>query len=187
MAFCNYFTGLFSSDSAGDANLCLQPLERMVSDDMNEALLKPFQAEEVHFALFQIAPTKALRPEGFPTGFYQKNWDVLGEDLCSVILKILDSGVMPFQLNATNIALIPKVKNLVSVSNYRPISLCNVFYKVISKVLANGLKKILPSIISPTQSAFICGRLISDNVLVAYEALHTMHSIIYHNSMVIGA
>jgi hypothetical protein len=176
MAFCNYFTGLFSSDSVGDANLCLQPLERMVSDDMNEDLLKPFQAEEVHSALFQMAPTKAPGPDGFPAGFYQKNWDVLGEDLCSVILKILDSGVMPFQLNATNIALIPKVKNPVSVSDYRPISICNVFYKVIFKVLANRMKKILPFIISPTQSAFIPGRLISDNVLVAYEALHTMHS-----------
>ena len=80
------------------------------------------------------------------------------------------------KINHTNIVLIPKVKDLEKMFDFRQISLCNVIYKIISKVLANRLKPALPRIISPTQSAFVLGRLITNNVLVAYEMLHTMHA-----------
>ncbi|XP_038713390.1 uncharacterized protein LOC120007259 [Tripterygium wilfordii] len=81
---------------------------------------------------------------------------------------------MEFQLNSTLIALIPKKKDAIRVTEYRPISLCNVSYKIISKVLANRLGTILPKIVQGNQSAFISGRLITDNVIVAFEALHSM-------------
>jgi hypothetical protein len=100
----------------------------------------------------------------------------MGGKVCRVILDILNSGVLPCDLNKTYIALIPKMKAPTSVSDFRPISLCNVLYKLISKVLANRLKIFLPTIIVPTQSAFILGRLITDNILIAYETLHTMHT-----------
>jgi hypothetical protein len=93
--------------------------------------------------------------------------------LCHHFLNI---GVMDDSINNTYIALIPKTAKPSSVTEFRPISLCNVIYKLISKVLANKLKVVLPKIISPTQSAFIPGRLITDNILAIYETLHSMQT-----------
>ena len=92
------------------------------------------------------------------------------------VLSSLNSGNLPPSINHTFVTLIPKVKNLDKVTEYRPISLCNVIYKLISKVLANRLKEILPTVIFDTQSAFVLGRLIIDNVLIAFETLHHMHN-----------
>ena len=82
---------------------------------------------------------------------------------------------MPAGWNETTIVLIPKVKNPEKVTEFRPISLCNILYKLIAKALANRLKINLPHIISPTQAAFVSGRMITDNVLLAYEITHSMH------------
>lgn len=85
------------------------------------------------------------------------------------------SGQILRKINYTHVTLIPKVKEVMKMSQLRPISLCNVIYKIMAKVLTNRLKSVLPLIISPTQSAFIPGRLISDNYLVAAEVAHYMH------------
>ena len=89
------------------------------------------------------------------------------------VLEAVNSGVIPEGWNTTTIVLIPKVETLEKVTQFRPISLCNVVYKVIAKMLAARLKVFLPDIISETRSAFIPGCIITDNVIVAYECLHT--------------
>ena len=88
------------------------------------------------------------------------------------ILDFLNLGLSPLNFNETHIVLIPKVKEPKRVIDYRPISLCNLVFKLAPKVIANRLKKFLPSIISDTHSAFVHGRLIVDNVLVTFEAMH---------------
>jgi hypothetical protein len=133
----------------------------------------------VELAIHQMAPLKAPGPDGFNACFYQKNWELIGGEVCNAVISTLNLGVINKEINSTYIALIPKSKNPICVTDYRPISLCNVIYKLISKVLANRLKEVLPTIISPYQSAFIPGRLITDNILAAYETLHTMHSRMY--------
>ncbi|XP_042964722.1 uncharacterized protein LOC122298944 [Carya illinoinensis] len=99
---------------------------------------------------------------------------IVGGDVAAAVQEILETRRGVAEINETYIALIPKKKLPTIVSEYRPISLCNVIYKVVSKVLANRLKLFLPSIISPSQSAFVPGRLISDNIIVAYETMHSM-------------
>ena len=96
--------------------------------------------------------------------------------MTEAVLNFLNSGMIPHAINRTFIALILKVKSPVRVSKFRPIALCNTLYKIISKVLENRLKKILPSVISESQSAFQSSKAISDNILVAFETLHHMKS-----------
>lgn len=86
------------------------------------------------------------------------------------------TGQLEPGMNKTSICLIPKKLKAVRLQEFRPISLCNVVYKIIGKLLAKRLKKILPGIISETQAAFVEGRLISDNILVAHELLHALSS-----------
>lgn len=92
------------------------------------------------------------------------------------MLNFLREGVKPQFLNHTNIALIPKVESPQSIHNFRPTSLYNVLYKLIYKVLANRMKQVLEKVISWNQSIFIPGRLITNNIMIAYELLHNMKS-----------
>jgi hypothetical protein len=131
---------------------------------------------EVATAMKQMVSLKALEPDGMPPVFYQSYWHVVDADVLAAVLSCLNSGKIPPSLNHTYVTLISKTKNLERVTKYKPISLCNVMYKLISKVFANHLKKVLPTVISETQSAFILGRLITDNVLIAFEILHHMHN-----------
>lgn len=77
-------------------------------------------------------------------------------------------------MDETNIVLIPKKKNPTNMTESRPISLCNVIYKIVSKVLANRLKNVLNIIISEMQSVFVLGKLITDNIMMSYEIMHYM-------------
>jgi hypothetical protein len=141
---------------------------------MNADLIKEYSNEEIKTTLFQMGPMKAPGPDGFPALFYQNHWNFLETDLCHAIRSFLHGGSLPEGFCDSIIVMIPKVTNPEHLKNFRPISLCNVLYKIASKVLANRLKLILPFVISENQSAFVPGRLLTDNALIAYECLHTI-------------
>jgi hypothetical protein len=173
-AFVRFYQNLFMSEGAIGVATCLDGLDSRVSTVMNTNLFKTFTAAEVEGALAQMHPLKSPGPDGFSASFYQKSWATTRNEVCSAVLDFLNHGTFDSSLNETYLVLIPKKKNPTYVTEFRPISLCNVLYKLVAKVLANRLKRVLPLIISPNQSAFIPGRLITDNILVAFEALHTM-------------
>ncbi|XP_062005945.1 uncharacterized protein LOC133723131 [Rosa rugosa] len=144
---------------------------------MNDDLLQPYTDDEIKRALFQMHPSKSPGPDGMSPFFYQKYWHIVGFDVCVAIRNFLEKGDIWAASNFTHLCLIPKVKNPTVASHFRPIALCNVLYRISSKVIANRLKKWLPEIISPLQSAYVPGRLISDNTLVATEAAHFMYKL----------
>jgi hypothetical protein len=169
-----YFDQLFTPEVQATDPAVLEKVQLHVSHDMNEKLTAPFSAEDVRKAAFSIGDYKAPDPDGLHAVFYKKFWGLCGDDITAEILQALNSGVIPEGWNDTTIVLIPKVDNPELITQFRPISLCNVIYKIISKMLAFRLKEILPEVISPIQSVFVPGRLITDNVLVAYESIHTI-------------
>lgn len=170
----NYFESIFSSDHLESFAESVGAVEKRISVDMNKELLKEFRSEEVWTTLNQMHPTKSPCPDGLSPIFYQKYWDIVGPSVSHCVLQALNSGIMLERINETYICLIPKTKNPQQVTEYHPISLCNVVYKLMAKVLANRLKKVLPVVIGEVQSAFVLGRLITDNVLLASEMMHSI-------------
>ena len=121
-----------------------------------------------------MGPTKAPGPDGFPAIFYQHHWDFFKQDICMAVRSFLQGKSILEGLCDNTIVLIPKISKVEHLVNYRPISLCNALYKIASKVLVNRLKIFLNDIILEEQSAFVLGHLITDNVLIAYECIHTI-------------
>ena len=103
-------------------------------------------------------------------------WDIVEEDLTLMVNKFLFEGTVATGLNDMNICLIPKTTRPNEMTQFRPISLCNINYKIISKVLCQRLKKVLPNLISETHAAFVAGRQILDNVMIAQEMFHVLRT-----------
>ncbi|XP_042944638.1 uncharacterized protein LOC122278523 [Carya illinoinensis] len=172
--FSEFFYDLFSTSNPSGIADCIKDVPHRITLEMNEHLLKEFKAEEVKVAVFQMNGLGSPRPNGFPALFYQTNWNLVGEEVTKFALNILNKEGSLKGINDTFITLIPKTKEAKRVTDFRPISLCNMIYKIVAKVISNRLKVVLPNIISPNQSAFVPGRAITYNILVAYETLHSM-------------
>lgn len=152
--FIDYSNELFTSSNPSHIGDVLESVSWVVTEQMNSELLRVFTRQEVDVALKQMAPLKASGPDGMPPIFYQHYWSSTGEDVSCAMLSCLNSGTIPASLNHTYITLVPKSKCPELVTEFRPISLCNILYKLISKVIANRLKSLLPHVVSESQSAF---------------------------------
>ena len=166
-----YFEELFSTSRPKVEQETIDAVHSKATERMNSTLTQGFHAMEVEKALKQMHPLTALGPDGMPPLFYHHFWPTVKSIVISTVLDFLNHDVSPPKFHDTHIVLIPKTKNPEKVANYRPISLCNVAYKIASKVVANRMKLVLQEIIGENQSAFVAERLITDNVLVAHEMM----------------
>jgi hypothetical protein len=165
---------MYTRDTLVTPDLIEELIEEKVKDETNNKLIQDFTEEEISDALFQIGPLKAPGADGFPARFFQRNWGLLKKEVVQAVGTFFKDGCMPPEVNETIIVLIPKNNHPESLKEYRPISLCNVIYKIVAKCIANRLRPELDGIISETQSAFVPGRLITDNALIAFECFHNI-------------
>jgi len=111
---------------------CIQP---RVTDVMNDQLNLLYRKAEIEAALAQMNPYKALGPDKLNAYFFHKHWHLVGHEVAAVVLAILNGQDIPPKLNHVLVALIPKKANPLLMSEFHPISLCNVIYKLVTKVL----------------------------------------------------
>ncbi|XP_075671161.1 uncharacterized protein LOC142640761 [Castanea sativa] len=144
------------------------------SDTVQDIMDHEVTTEEIKAGLWSVKAYKAPGPDGLHAGFYQHFWLIVGESVIKEVKKNFAERKMPEYLNKTHIALIPKIQGPETLSNFRPISLCNTVYKIVTKIIVARLRPFLSSVISPLQTAFVPGRRGTDNAIIAQEIIHTI-------------
>jgi exonuclease III len=151
-----------------------QHVPTLVTREQNLALLRPISIEEVDQALQDTPKCKAPGPDGFTSDFFHHCWPMIRHEVWEILEDSRASGQILKALNSTFLALIPKEGQAQHPQQYRPIALCNIIYKLLTKVIASRLKPILPTIISPEQSGYVEGRQIMDSIILAHEVIHSL-------------
>ncbi|XP_042028450.1 uncharacterized protein LOC121775434 [Salvia splendens] len=149
-----FYDDLYSEDNLHRPLYGHHSLFPSISSLHEEEIRKQYTTEDVRAALFEMKPWKAPGVDGIQT----------------------EGGDMNARMNQTIICLIPKSEVSKSLSQFRLISLCNVMYKLVTKTIATRLKKLMSVIVRPTESSFVAERHITDNIVIAQEAIHSMRS-----------
>ncbi|KAG7588439.1 Reverse transcriptase domain [Arabidopsis suecica] len=169
----DYFSSLL-----GTASLSLTDADKSLISSLTpyrcdsatkEALQAVISDAEIKKEVFSLPRNKSPGPDGYTGEFFRATWDIIGDDLTRAVKEFFSSGQILKQWNATAITLIPKRVGADKIGEFRPISCCNAVYKIVSKILARRLQSLLPTMISNSQSAFVQGRLLVENVLLATE------------------
>lgn len=130
--------------------------------------------DEVRCIIQSMHPTKILGSDGLPAFFFQSCWDFIKSDIMNVIFRFFSTASFLPGVNDTVFSLIPKKIDCEGPADYCPISLCNVLYKVVAKILANRIWFILDNLVSENQYAFVPGRQIFDNYVTTQELFSSM-------------
>ena len=172
------FKDLFSAPADSPLNPLDHPFDLippLIKEADNHLLTAPISLKELKRALFRMKPDSAPGPDGFSANFYTSCWNIIKLDLLRMVRHSQTTCKIGGSTNSAFLTLIPKEKGASSFSRFRPISLCNLSYKIIAKIIANRLKSILPRVIPENQGGFIKGRKIQDNIILVQEAIHTSY------------
>ncbi|KAL8463730.1 hypothetical protein ACS0TY_034404 [Phlomoides rotata] len=171
-AFTEYYEELFGTVvpcSPTNPNVFLEGYRLSEADA--SVLIRPVLHTDVKEALFAIDDDKAPGPDGYSSHFFKKSWNIVGEHVTDAVLEFFNNGKILKQFNSTIISLIPKTDHSPTVSDFRPIACCNVIYKIITKIIADRLGTVLPTLVDHAQVAFTKGRNITENIFLAQELL----------------
>ncbi|PKI77055.1 hypothetical protein CRG98_002558 [Punica granatum] len=172
-----FYKQLLGADFTSEASLdqIESLIQRKVPADLADMLVSRITDEEIKTALFSMGDNKAPGPDGYSALFFKFCWSIIKDDFVAAIKSYFSTGKMRMEANSTIIILVPEKPKADHMKDFRPISCCNIFYQCFTKVLPNRLKKAFPILISKNQSAFIKGRRIADNILVAHELVNNYH------------
>ena len=145
-----------------------------ITDEDRDNLDAEVTDEEIRAGLWSLKAFKSPGPDGLHAGFFQRFWLVVGRSVMEEVKKISLLKEVPEVLNSTLISLIPKIPGPETLNNYRPISLCKMVYKIVSKVIVARLRPLLDQVISTFQIAFVSGRRVTDNAILVQELIHTV-------------
>ncbi|CAN0870549.1 Putative ribonuclease H protein At1g65750 [Linum grandiflorum] len=169
----SYFSEFYRDNQIGTT----LPIEMVVTLLPCQAarLARPILIDEVWNAVREMGPLKAPGVDGFQPIFYQKCWEVVGVPLANFVANVFREPERIRAVNETLLVLIPKIARPSLITHFRPISLCNVSYKVVTKCIANRLKGLMSHLVHPSQTSFVPGRHITDNIIIMQEVVHSMH------------
>ncbi|CAA7024805.1 unnamed protein product [Microthlaspi erraticum] len=170
-----YYKKLYSMDDVEAAVEELPPEGfSVLTRDELKLLDRPFVPTDVVAAVWSMGKYKAPGLDGFQPVFYQDCWDTVGGSVQRFVSEFFEKSELPVGMNDALVVLIPKVEKPERITQFRPISLCNVLFKLITKVMVMRLKSLMPKLIGPAHSSFIPERLSVDNIVVVQEAVHSM-------------
>lgn len=172
----DYFSDLFTSSNPPSYKEVFQSMAPKVTPLMNSCLIQKVSKEEVREAIFSINSDSAPGSDGMTCLFFQKFWDVVGDSVTAEIQEVFKTGIMPQDWNFTYKCLLPKIPDPENMTDLRPISLCSVLYKTVSKILVRRLQPFLKDLVSVNQSAFVSERLIQDDIIIAHKAVHALNT-----------
>ena len=170
------FNSIYTSSFVSGSRVApdISQWQASLSDEEKESISGIASKKEIKSALWYLKAFQASSLDGLHVGFFHRFWLIVGKLAIDVVKKVFTEKVVPKYLNRTLIALIPKIQSPDTLNNYRPISLCNTVYKIITKIIVARLRSYLDKLISPHQIAFVPRRKGIDNAIIVQEIIHTL-------------